>query len=133
MTVKVLGPKFFNTLDTLTRRSLDSPALVFAADIGLALPFALCLADPPKALVLLPATDVPLNGRLLSSTSPFTFSEAFLGGSGTGSSRTLTMAAGLQNMPCAASQWKYRSPWTEPSFLPDASPSSTPIQAPGEK
>lgn len=38
-----------------------------------------------------------------------------------------------KNMPWLGSQLKYRSPFTEPSFLPEPSCSSTPIQLPGAK
>lgn len=51
-------------------------------------------------------------------------------GAGGASSTTLTTPVGRINRPNPGSQSKYRSPCTEPSFLPVASSSSTPTQSP---
>lgn len=48
-------------------------------------------------------------------------------GAGAGSS---TLETRWRNIPWSGSQSKYRLPWTEPSFFPEASSSSTPIQSP---
>jgi hypothetical protein len=46
---------------------------------------------------------------------------------GVGCEMIRKMPAARRNRPCSGGQLKYRSPFTEPSFLPEGSSSSTPI------
>lgn len=55
------------------------------------------------------------------------------GWEGAGLSSISETAVGLMNIPQPGAHVKYLSPWTEPSFFPVASSSSTPIQSPGAK
>lgn len=80
-----------------------------------------------------PLPAVPLGGLLLWEALCRPPLGPVLRSSCLGCSSTLTTAAGLTNIPKPCSQSKYRSPWTDPSFLPVGSPSSTPIQSPGAK
>lgn len=47
-----------------------------------------------------------------------------------GCSRTCAIPVERQKMPYNGAHLKYRCPWTEPSFFPDGSSSSTPTQSP---
>ena len=82
----------------------------------------LCLLAPPKAIL----------GGFPFVAVPFAFPFGRAIGFGVASS-TILRAEGLMNMPCPGGQSKYLCPCTAPSFFPDASSSSIPIQSPGAK
>ena len=82
----------------------------------------LCLLAPPTAIL----------GGLPFITAPFALPFGRVAGFGVDSS-TILGTEGLMNMPCPGGQSKYRCPCTAPSFFPEASSSSIPIQSPGAK
>lgn len=82
----------------------------------------LCLLVPPTAIL----------GGLPFVTAPFTLPFSRAAGFGVDSS-IIVRTVGLVNMPCPDGQSKYRCPCTAPSFFPEASSSSIPIQSPGAK
>ncbi len=82
----------------------------------------LCLLAPPTAIL----------GGLPFITALFALPFRRVAGFGVDSSMILG-TEGLMNMPCPGGQSKYRCPCTAPSFFPEASSSSIPIQSPGAK
>lgn len=82
----------------------------------------LCLLVPPTAII----------GGLPFVVAPFAL--PFGRGTGVGVDSSTTLATeGLTNIPWPSGHSKYRCPCTAPSFLPEASSSSIPIQSPGAK
>ena len=80
----------------------------------------LCLLAPPTAIM----------GGFPFVAVPFALPFVRVVGFGVDSS-IMSSLSGLMNMPCAGGQLKYRCPCTDPSFFPDASSNSMPIQPPG--
>jgi hypothetical protein len=122
----------FDAAEELSLEFAGVPTIDVLFDAG---PARLCLAPGP--LVLVPGAVTP-DGLGLADGGPIGLPLAggagFAGdraaGGGAGSSITLTTPVGLMKSPCPAGQSKYLSPCTEPSFLPVASSSSTPIHSP---
>lgn len=83
----------------------------------------LCLLAPPTAAIL---------GGFPFVIAPFALPFDLAIGFGVDSS-TILGTEGLMNMPWPGGQSKYRCPCTAPSFFPEASSSSIPIQSPRAK
>lgn len=70
---------------------------------------------------------------LTTAGAPGLAAAGLAGAFGLGSCRMRATPMFRKNMPWPGLQSKYRSPWTEPSFLPVASSNSTPTQRPSAK